>query len=140
MTIALDTRVAKTEEKMPTLREKIDAEQRGKAIVVSPRFESGVSLAASMTGHFSDQRAEIRLVIDGDVGEFGIGRGHLHECLKRLAVVEPNLAANSTSAELDTAIERIFNEQDDSHLFFITANRAESLLPDVVHRLNIVGF
>jgi len=93
-----------------------------------------------MTGHFSDQRAEIRLVIDGDVGEFGIGRGHLHECLKRLAGEEPNLAANSTSDELDTAIERIFNEQDDSHLFFITANGAESLLPDVVHRLNIVGF
>lgn len=140
VTILLDTRILQTDERAPTLREKIEAEQRGRSIVVSPRFESGVSLAASMIGHFSDEQAEIRLVIDADAGEFGVGRAHLHECLKRLAVVEPKTEANLTSAELETALERIFNEQDDSHRFFITANGAETLSPEIVQRLKIVGF
>ena len=140
VTIIFDTRLPRTEEKTLTLREKIDAEQRGKTIVASTRFEEGVSLAASMIAHFSDEQAEFRLVIDGDVGDFGIGRTHLYACFKRLAVVEPNSSKDATSAELEIAIERIFNERDDSHRFLITANGAGPLGPDIVQRLKIVGF
>ena len=59
--------------------------------VRASRHRSLLSLSAN--------KAEIRLVIDGDIGEFGIGRSHLHDSLKRLALVEPNFSADATSSE-----------------------------------------
>ncbi|HKP46774.1 MAG TPA: DUF58 domain-containing protein [Pyrinomonadaceae bacterium] len=53
----------------------------------SERFEQGIVQAASLLKHFIDERAEVRLVLDDDVGPYGKGINHLYACLRRLAVV-----------------------------------------------------
>ena len=53
------------------------------------RFERQVTNAASLTSHFISEGAELRLVLGDEVGVFGIGREHLHKCLRMLALVTP---------------------------------------------------
>ena len=54
-----------------------------------PRFEAGVVQAASLLKHFVDERAEIRLMLGDELGRYGSGLKHLHQCLRRLALVNP---------------------------------------------------
>ncbi|MEA2204824.1 MAG: hypothetical protein QOE77_1600 [Blastocatellia bacterium] len=54
------------------------------------RFEQGVVLAASLVRHFIDERAEVRLALGEQRGNFGVGKKHLYDCLRRLALVEPH--------------------------------------------------
>jgi uncharacterized protein (DUF58 family) len=53
------------------------------------RFEHGVTLAASLVAHFVEERAEVRLVLGTEEGRYGVGREHLYDCLRRLALVAP---------------------------------------------------
>jgi uncharacterized protein (DUF58 family) len=140
VTIIFDTRISKESDKSVPLREKIVAEQSGKPVVVSEKFETGASVAASILAHFVDEQAEIRLVIDGEVGEYGVGRGHFHESLKQLALTEPNFAAGHTSTEPESNLERILNETADSHYILVTSNGTSGLSPDILQRLKIIGF
>jgi len=57
---------------------------------LTERFERGVVQAASLIKHFIDERAEVRLVLGGDVGPFGSGTEQLYRCLRRLALVTPS--------------------------------------------------
>ena len=54
------------------------------------RFEQGVVLAASLVRHFIDERAEVRLALGEQRGVFGVGKKHLYDCFRRLALVEPS--------------------------------------------------
>ena len=54
------------------------------------RFEQGVVLAASLVRHFIDERAEVRLALGEQRGIFGVGKKHLYDCFRRLALVEPS--------------------------------------------------
>lgn len=54
------------------------------------RFERGVTLAASLSAHFIEERAEVRLVLGDEAGRFGAGQEHLYDCLRRLALVAPH--------------------------------------------------
>lgn len=54
------------------------------------RFEEGVTQAASLTAHFIEERAEVRLVLGDEIGRYGTGQDHLYECLRRLALVAPS--------------------------------------------------
>lgn len=53
------------------------------------RFEAGVVQTASLLNHFIEERAEVRLMLGGDLGKYGGGLKHLYECLRRLALIEP---------------------------------------------------
>jgi len=55
----------------------------------SERFERGVTLAASLVKHFIDERAEVRLLLGAQTEKYGSGLEHLHDCLRRLALVAP---------------------------------------------------
>lgn len=138
-TIIFDTRINESGQTVP-IRDKISAEQSGKPVVASKKFESGASLAASLLAQFASEQGEIRLVIDDNAGEYGVGRAHLHESLKLLALAEPNFAAAGASSELGSNIERILNETGDSHRFLVTANGTAGLSPDFLQRLKIIGF
>src|SRR6185295_1426409 len=70
--IFFDTRVRRDSSE-PTLREKIEAEQSGRSIERTEQFEGGVSLTAALLAHFTEQEAELRLVIDAEDGENGFG-------------------------------------------------------------------
>jgi uncharacterized protein (DUF58 family) len=54
------------------------------------RFERGVTTAASLLAHFTDERAEVRLTLGSEDGRYGTGREHLYASLRRLALVEPS--------------------------------------------------
>ena len=140
VTVIFDTSVPKDVVKDSSLREKIAAEQGGKPVVASVRFETGASLAASLVARFADESAEIQLVIDGDAGEFGICGTHLHEAFRRLALAEPRLAATTHSSELESHLTRILNEKEDSHRFLVTANGTLGLSSDVLQQLKIIVF
>jgi uncharacterized protein (DUF58 family) len=140
VSVVVDTRLfGKTGKKPLTLREKIDAEQKGKTLSpVSERFERGVSSAASLLAHFTEEQAEIRLMIDEEVGEFGIGREHLYQSLKRLAIVEPKF--DETAEFSSETLDEIFTERENSYTFFVTAENEENLASELIQRARIVKF
>jgi len=136
VTVIFDRFFVNEETQNLSLRDRISAEQSGKAVAISERFESGVALAASILAHFSDDRAEFRLVIDRDEIDFGSGRGHLFECLKRLALVEPT----NNNTEPEAQFERNPYQPDDSHTFYVTAGGTDSLPAEIVQSLKIIRF
>lgn len=137
VTIIFDTRLRQNEDKKVKLREKLDAEQSGKPVVASEQFEAGAALAASLLTRFSQDNAEIRLVINGEASELAAGRPHLYETLKLLSLAEPSPAISSEPA---ANLERILNESDAHHLFLVTANGTAGLPPEILQRLKIIGF
>lgn len=140
VTIIFDTRLPSNEnDKKLSLREKIEAEQKGKTVSpVSERFEKGVSQTASLLAHFTEEQSEIRLIVDGKVGEFGIGAIHLNECLKSLALVEPNF---DEAAKLPfETLEDVLFERENSYTFFISADGKENLPDELIHEAKIVNF
>ena len=120
-----------------SLREKIEAEQNGRPIAISERFERGVSLAASVLAHFTEEQAEICLVIGQDPGEFGIGTRHLYKCLQRLAVVDPEYL---TETEPRTQEERILNEPDGVYRFVVAADGISEPASEPSQQLKIIRF
>ncbi len=136
VTVIFDRYVADDEKNKLSLRDKLSAEQSGKGSVTSKRFENGVTITASILTHFSDELAEFRLVIDGETTGFSSGRSHLYEALKQLAIVAP---ADSES-EPKPEFERIPNEKDDSHTFFVTTAESDSIPAESNQRLKIIRF
>ncbi len=140
VTIVFDTRIfVEQQEKSLTLRERIEAEQKGKMLSpVSERFEKGVSQTASLLAHFTEEQGEIRFIINDEIGEFGIGKEHLYESLKRLATVEPNF--DETADFSGETLEEIFTERENSYTFFVTAERDENLSSELLQRAKILRF
>jgi len=140
VTVIFDTRLQSDGNDVKlSLREKIEAEQKGgTASPVTERFEKGVSQTASLLAHFTERQAEIRLIIDDVIGEFGIGGIHLNENLKRLALVDPNY---NESAQLPfETLEDVLFERKNSYTFFITAERKENLPDELIQEAKIVNF
>ena len=121
VTIYFDTQVPASGEKVLTLREKIEFENAGKSVVQSERFEKGVSQTAALVAFFCNERADVRLVTASEKGEFGTGTRHLHDTLKRLALIEPNPAGDETQVRIAENISEIFEEVENSHNILVTA-------------------
>jgi uncharacterized protein (DUF58 family) len=142
ITVFFDTRLKKSnEEKKKSLRERLEDERRG--VNLSPaeeRFEMGASKTASFLSHFTEEQAEIRLVIDGAKGEFGIGREHLYECLKRLSTVEPTFVDKFENESFEEALNEIADERDKSHTFLITSQTQNNLSPEILQKLNVLNY
>lgn len=139
VTIIFDTRLPVDDgAKKFSLREKIEAEQKGKAAAfVSERFETGVSLTASLLAHFTEDQSEVRLIVNGEIGEFDAGKEHLNENLKRLALIEPNDNAAEFPAE---ALEEILNEIENSYNFFVTTESVENLASELIQKARVLNF
>ncbi|HLM62469.1 MAG TPA: DUF58 domain-containing protein, partial [Pyrinomonadaceae bacterium] len=139
VTVVFDTHLpADKNEKPLTLREKIEAEQKGKTTsLISARFEKGVSRAASLLAHFTEEQAEIRLIINNEIGEFAIGREHLNENLKRLALIEPNF--DETSEISFETFDEILFEKENSYTFFVSAGN-EKNLGELIQIVKIVNY
>jgi uncharacterized protein (DUF58 family) len=138
-TIFFDPRIPPEIGEQPSLREKLSAEQSGKPVVVSERFESGSRKAASILAQLADDGAEIRLIIEDDAGVLGTGPRHLYESLKRLAVADP-VFNNLNSSEPQRVVDRILSESDDCHYFFVTAMAKTALTRTLQRRLKIIGY
>lgn len=140
VTVVFHTRTPQNAEEPRSLRDKIAIEQRGETVILSERFETGVSTAASILLHFAEEQAELRLIIDDKVGEFGVGRGHLYDALKRLSLAEPTFFGESTLFEPPPSIERILDDTDNSHCFVVAADAKSSPSDEFVQSLKIIGF
>lgn len=141
ITVFLDTRMpeeSNAEKNNSTLRQRIEAERKGNFAPVSERFEKGVSLAASLLAHFAEEQAEIRLVIDGEKKDFGIGKQQLHRSLKRLALIEPRYEKDWTFST--ETLDEIFTEKENSYTFFVTAAREEDFPDELIQKTQIVKF
>jgi uncharacterized protein (DUF58 family) len=123
-----------------SIREKMAAEQSGKPLVLSPRFEEGASLAASVLLRVAAEGSNFRLIIGADEGEFGMGRQHLSDSLKRLAFAEPKFLPLTESSEPTADLERIVDDGGESHIFYITPLEGQSLTDDLREQLNIITF
>ena len=142
ITIFLDSRVNKSaEEKQKTLRARIEEEQKGGQLSASSkRFEDAIEKTASLLSHFTDERAEIRLTTDDERGNFQTGTPHLYDNLKRLATIEPKFSEDITFDELSENIQRLLDDENNSHIFLITTLRENDFPPEIGQRIKIVGF
>lgn len=140
ITIYLDTRLPETPEtqKSHTLRERMDAERKGNFAPVSEKFENGVSLTAALLSYFTEEQAEIRLIIDKQVGEFGIGKEQLNKNLKRLALIEPSFDENPEF--VGENLEEIFTEKENSYTFFVTAFEESSFPNRLTQKAKFVNY
>ena len=75
------------------------------------RFETGVVQAASLLKHFVDERAEVRLMLGEDLGRYGSGLKHLYECLRRLALVNPQ---PQNGNDLSTSVDEEHTAKDEN--------------------------
>ena len=135
--IIIDTRMPLSERGGHKLRDVIDAEQKGNNILRTARFEKGVSTAAALMSYFTNEQAEIRLIIDTEAGEYGIGSRHLHDSFKRLAVIEPQFV-QSMNGEFSTALSEIVDDEEKSHNFLITAAPEADLDPEIARSTRVM--
>lgn len=142
VTIIFDTRLKLTEKELTdSLRERIEEEQKGRKITeISKKIDRGVSQTASLLAYFADERAEMRLIIDGEIGEFGIGRTHLNDCLKRLALVEPTFSPEETTEFSRETLEEIFSSPENSYTFFVTTQKEGSLPDEINQRAKVLHY
>jgi uncharacterized protein (DUF58 family) len=138
--VIFDTRVPDTERPRMTVREQIEAEQRHGGIVVSERFETGVRRAASLIAQFSDLQGEICLVIGSEVGDFGIGRRHLHSSLRRLAILEPHFTDFSAADDPFDSVDDRLELLENTHNFVITTASANALPDTIVQKCHLIGY
>lgn len=85
------------------------------------RFESGVTAAASLLAHFTDERAEVRLTLGSEDGPYGTGREHLYASLRRLALVEPEETAGAAREEFWRRVEPAAGDQRAGYCILLTA-------------------
>ncbi len=140
VTILFDLRLPEGRRGRLPLRSKIEAEQSGRDLLHSEKFERGVSRTASLIAHFTEDQAEIRLVIGSEVGEYGIGVRHLHESLRRLAMIEPAYIKRDEPGNLPPEVSGLFEEIEKSHNFIVSA-LGESVFPaELTQEANFVRF
>ena len=85
------------------------------------RFEKGIVQAASLLKHFIDERAEVRLMLNDELGPYGSGVNHLYGCLRRLAVV--SLQSRTKRGELPasfTVVEQRPNLWNQDYAIILT--------------------
>ena len=140
ITILLDPRLPDEPTTRPTLREKIEAEQRGEPPRVFERFERAVSQTASLLSHFTEQQAEVRLVIATEAAEFGVGRRHLIDCLRRLAVLEPIFEPSVSPAPVEHELRELADSDDLSHFFVVTTLTSEELISESIFRAQVLSY
>jgi uncharacterized protein (DUF58 family) len=140
ITVIFDTVFPKLNDSI-SLRDKLNAEQRGELIgETSIKFEQSVSQVASILHFFSEDRAEVRLIIDNDFGDFGFGKNHLHEDLRRLALLEPTLVEDSQTNNLSETFDKVFAENQKSYIFFVTNRNDNNFSGDFLQRVKVLTF
>ncbi len=140
VTIILDTRLDGEESKI-SLRERIEAEQKNQLnSPAAERFEKGVSRTASLLAHFTEEQAEIRLIIDNEIGEYSIGKSFFYDCLKRLSLIGQNFDENARISISGETLEEIFTERENSYTFFVTAEPEANLPDELIQRAKIIRF
>jgi len=88
------------------------------------RFEKGVVQTASLLKHFVDERAEVLLVLGEEVGPFGSGLDHLYKCLRRLALVKPQIGEAVTESPSEQDLQARIGKEAAQHDYAILLTAA----------------
>lgn len=104
------------------------------------RFESGVTQAASLVKHFIDERAEVRLILGEQRGNFGTGQEQLYACLRRLALVQPDYetGASSWSGEFAESAQLAGHATNGNYLIVLTAAARGSIPTHIWRRAFVI--
>lgn len=140
ITIMLDARMPDEPGVRPTVREMIEAEQRGEPPLTFERFENAVTKTASLLSHFTDQQAEVRLVVGSEAGDFGVGSRHLVECLKRLALVQPVFDTVIGPSAIEETLSNLPGNDDLSHFFVLSTLRSSEFGPETPAGLQVLSY
>lgn len=132
--IILDDRISVDEMPELTVREKLHAEQEGEDPMRSERFEAAIKRAAALLSHFGDAQAEITFKIGSAEATVGTGPEHMHECLRKLAVLEPVWTDNSRRS---LSLVDTDNIRKDAVVFFISAFPKAELPPEIAGKASI---
>lgn len=136
VTVIFDPRIPQEKANRRLLRDLLSAEQAGKTVIVSDRFEQGASIAASLLVHFSREYADVSLIM-GDSADPDNNSPHtLNSDLKRLSIADPK--ASSPEPAFDIA--RILIRSDDRYHILVTANGKPTASPETLQRLKVIGF
>ncbi len=139
VTIFVDDLFPPDEQQM-TLREKLEAERDGRSPMRSEKFERLISTAAAILNEITEERAELKLIIGGDAGEFGTGIRHLHSSLRRLALAESR-PINEERHRFGVA-ELLGAADDDERSSIIVLSPAKNaaIPDDVAGRTQVISF
>lgn len=138
VTVIFDARMPDDPEKgKKTLRQRIEEEQKGKKELteMQQRFETGVSLAASVLAQFIDEQIEVSLTVNGETGDFGMDRTHLNACLKRLALVE-----TVPPGESGIQLENRQADKQNSHIFLVSALPEKELGSEILAKTELISY
>nr|MDQ3746565.1 DUF58 domain-containing protein [Acidobacteriota bacterium] len=102
------------------------------------RFELAVVRAASLVAHFIEERAEVRLTAGDEESRYGVGREHLYECLRRLAVVAPRPAAADSSRRLDFWQRIAPHSSDGGHVILVTTAPRGTIPADLWRKSHVI--
>lgn len=86
------------------------------------RFEVGVVQTASLLKHFIEERAEVRLALGEDVGNYGSGLGHMFDGLRRLALVSPQTKRelDQIVSGMDSTVDKDESQVDEDYAILLT--------------------
>ena len=142
VSVIFDTRMRQSAKELTkSLRQRIEEEQKGeRTSPIAKRFDKGVSQVASLLAYFNDEQAEIRLIIYDQIGEFGIGKTHLHDCLKRLALIEPTFYETEAGDFPFQTQEEIFAVRENSYSFFVTTIKENKLSDEINRKAKILKY
>ena len=139
VTIVFDTRMPEELRSGLKLREIIEAEQRGTNLLRPERFEEAVKYVAALLSYFTKEQAEIRVIIGGEIGEFGVGSRHLHDSLKRLAIIEPDFV-NELNGDFVSRLADIVDSDEKSHNFLVSTVLENTLNGDILRKTQVIGY
>ncbi len=140
--VVFDNRMLKSKNiEKKTLRQKMEEEQKARKLTKDElRFEQAVSKTAAFLAHFNDERAEISLFTEDSDSDHGLGKDHLNKCLRELALIQPNFIDSFSLDFLDENFREVFEDQTDTHLFFVTAMNKKDIPSEILQRAKIITF
>lgn len=141
VTIFFDTNLAFDKElRNKTLRQRIEEEQmQGELSETSKRFESGIIKTASLLSHFTDENTEIRLIINDEKGNFGTGKTHLFENLRKLANLEPKFNEVESDGKTEKNLAEIYSRSENSRTFSVIAEET-NLSSEIIGKDSVLRF
>lgn len=109
-------------------------------------FEKGVSLAASLAAHFSEEGAELEFLTSGEYIPRGTGSDHLYRILRSLAAVKCETAPSAESPDFRNSFPAVLSSQkldqilSDKVFKIIITSRPRHSFPSAIWRSSHVVF
>ncbi|HEY0080286.1 MAG TPA: DUF58 domain-containing protein [Pyrinomonadaceae bacterium] len=110
----------------------------GKPTDFTSRFERGVTLAASLVSHFIEERAEVRLTLGEESERYGEGREHLYACLRRLALVVPDIKASTKNEPPEQFWLRVPFAAEDNYVILLTTAPPGSIPSHIWRKSHVI--